>query len=821
MKKIALSLIICFMALSIYAQTDKLQMHIWKNGTSKNYIVSTEIDSITFTKETMTTIFSGQLRLPYEVSYRVGAYKSAANCQVEITIQDGEDVTNSTIANAPKLTYTCTTNDNGVFMLNLPIKNVETGFYIVDFKVVPIDGTPFIHYTDTAGNIVEISGKYVLRSNWESGVNINNVAEYFDGFEYSIGLHPLMFVPDNKNNFPINIAKTTTWTPNLAGWVIEEKEFSEMTATAKISGNIMLAKETDFAIGTYDASIQTITLHGNVAPYDKSFVVLTKDDGYFEFEIPIERKGATPEITWEIDLPSSFLYTHYQPQGDTIGFVEIDGEYTYYNRLRNKHAAWNEIGTYYYQFTPYATPRTWHANLAGWYKKEGYDKSATATGKAYFAKETSYAIGEYVAATNEVITIDVAELDIQLQAPVENDGSFSLTIPMKDAYDEYTLTASISNVDVDDFIHDKEHDKPTTLKGTYVVEKPFKSADAAWNEMGTYYYIFQPDETPLSYTKELVGWQKFDARYANTDKEVSGTIMYAKETGFWKGTYEPYANDKVRVSYNLSGQSFAMVVLTNADGQFTCPTYREFGDQEPAVSAVPVKTEVEDFVHYYHVTSPTPMKIAGEYTHYVTLNDNAWNNRGTAYYKFNPDGSFAEWPTNNLYGWYKQKDAEGKITFKLYAQKAIESAESNNHEADWTVAGAGVMATVTLTRGYETKTFDVLVAGQNITLANVPFAQWVKDGDEFNVQIELTHSSNLSGYSEVKDFRHYPDPAENGSKAIVGKYLGVTFNETESASSGVVEIKKAAKLIFSPSGDAPDGWSNYDWYSILEHTIGE
>ena len=809
------------MALSIYAQTDKLQMHIWKNGTSKNYIVSTEIDSITFTKETMTTIFSGQLRLPYEVSYRVGAYKSAANCQVEITIQDGEDVTNSTIANVPKLTYTCTTNDNGVFMLNLPIKNVETGFYIVDFKVVPIDGTPFIHYTDTAGNIVEISGKYVLRSNWESGVNINNVAEYFDGFEYSIGLHPLMFVPDNKNNYPIDIAKTTTWTPNLAGWVIEEKEFSEMTATAKISGNIMLAKETDFAIGTYDASIQSITLHGNVAPYDKSFVVLTKDDGYFEFEIPIERKGATPEITWEIDLPSSFLYTHYQPQGDTIGFVEIDGEYTYYNRLRNKHAAWNEIGTYYYQFTPYATPRTWHANLAGWYKKEGYDKSATATGKAYFAKETSYAIGEYVAATNEVITIDVAELDIQLQAPVENDGSFSLTIPMKDAYDEYTLTASISNVDVDDFIHYKEHDKPTTLKGTYVVEKPFKSVDAAWNEMGTYYYIFQPDETPLSYTKELVGWQKFDARYANTDKEVSGTIMYAKEIGFWVGTYEAYAKEKVKVSYTLDGNDFVMIVLTDETGKFYCPTYRQFGDQEPAVAAVPLLTEVDDFVHYYHVTSPTLMKVEGSYAHYQTLNANAWNNKGTAYYKFHPTSTPTEW-TDNLLGWYKLPNAEGRATFKLYAQKAFESTTSGAHEADWESAGRGVMATVTLTRGSETKSFDMLVSNNSLNLAGVPFKQEVKDGDSFTVQIELTHSSNLAGYPAYSTFKHFADPAEDKFKTISGKYVGAPFTAIESVvnDNGTVEIKKSAKLLFQPTS-TPDGWSNYDWYSILEHTIGE
>jgi hypothetical protein len=237
-----------------------------------------------------------------------------------------------------------------------------------------------------------------------------------------------------------------------------------------------------------------------------------------------------------------------------------------------------------------------------------------------------------------------------------------------------------------------------------------------------------------------------------------------------------------------------------------------------------MKTEVDDFVHYYHVTSPTQMKIAGNYYHYVSINDNAWNNKGTAYYKFNPDGSPAEWPNNNLIGWYKQKDSEGKVNFKLYAQKAIESTESGNHEADWTAAGAGVMATVTLTRtsgGYESKTFDMLVSGQALAISGVPFMQKVEDGvDNFTVSIVLKHSSSLAGYPEVTDFKHYADPLENAVKSISGKYVGYTFSESEVATSGVVEIKKSAKLLFQPTS-TPDGWSNYDWSSILDHTIDD
>jgi hypothetical protein len=311
----------------------------------------------------------------------------------------------------------------------------------------------------------------------------------------------------------------------------------------------------------------------------------------------------------------------------------------------------------------------------------------------------------------------------------------------------------------------------------------------------------------------------FDATYANKEKNVTGTIMYAKETGFWVGTYEAYANEKVKVNYSLDGKSFVMIVLTDAEGKFTCPTYRQFADQEPAVSAVPLLTEVDDFVHYYHVTSPTPMKVEGSYAHYQTLNANAWNNKGTAYYKFYPTSTPTEW-TDKLLGWYKLPNAEGKATFKLYAQKAFESTTSGSHEADWEAAGKGVMATVTLKRGSETKTFEMLVSTSTLSLSNVPFSQEVKDGDSFTVQIELTHSSDLTGYPAYSTFKHYADPAEDKSTNISGKYAGYYFNETENVvnDNGTVEIKKSAKLLFYPT-TTPDGWSNYNWSAILDHTI--
>ena len=100
--------------------------------------------------------------------------------------------------------------------------------------------------------------------------------------------------------------------------------------------------------------------------------------------------------------------------------------------------------------------------------------------------------------------------------------------------------------------------------------------------------------------------------------------------------------------------------------------------------------------------------------------------------------------------------------------------------------------------------------------------QEVKDVDMFNVQIELTHSSSLPGYPVFSTFKHYADPAEDKVKTISGKYVGALFDETASVSgdNGTVTIEKTAKLTFNPT-TTPDGWGNYNWYTILDHTIND
>ena len=914
-------------------------------------------------------VFTGKLRLPYEVSFHTGAYKAAANCQVEITIQDGEDVAELTAAKAPKYTYGCVTNEAGEFSLNLPIKNLREGFCIVEAKVVPLADAAFVHYTDVTGKSVKVAGAYKLRTDWEAGVNINDVAEVIDGITCSIGECPLKFVPGYNNGIADPVLPAA-WEDNLAGWVFGEKEFASMTATAKLTGSVKLAAETAYGVGTYTTSAQSLKIKGSDVPYNKEFAVLANANGEFALEIPIEQEGTTPASSWTVELiqPTSIAFTHYTELNKSI--VIKEGTYSEYKKVRSIEAEWNELGdfyysfaptgtvdtyvtnlagwvlkdgydatntvtakffvtyekeyavgdykgaegrrasvsvvypdetltfvapvaadgtfsvavpvkdqysaytaddfkliddendafvhytkkgqknlsgkytvpagynfetkdadwnnkwTFYYKFAPTATVETFHDKLAGWFKKEGFEKSATAKGKAYFAKEKSYGIGEYAAAANEVVTVTVPYpgAPAELQVPVKADGSFSVAVPLKDVYDEYDLTVSAASVEVDDFVHYKAHGKTQTLEGTYAAGDPLKTVDAAWNDMGTYYFTFTPKNTVETYTKYLAGWQKFDAKYSNTDKDITGSIMLPIENGFWVGAYAPYANEKVELSYTLAGapSPFKMVVLTDADGAFTCTSYREFGDQEPAVSVKLCKAEVDDYVHYYHVTSPSTMKVEGTYSNPVVVNDKAWNIKGVSYYKFTPKSiaSTPEWPEHNLLGWYKLNDAEGKATFKLYAQKAFETSTPGNHEADWEAAGSGVMATVTLSRPGDSKTFNLLVSGDKLSLNNVPFMQKVEEGDPFSVSISLVHSSTMSGYPKYSNFKHYPDQSLDSYKTITGTFTGVAFNESWNVSSGTVEIKKSAKMKFNPEGSV-DGWALYNWNSIINDNYDE
>lgn len=911
-------------------------------------------------------IFSGTLMLPYEVSFRTGAYKKAANCKVEITIQDGEDIAEVGPASAQKFTYGTTTNTNGEFSVNLPIKNLRQGFQIVDAVVVPTAEAAFTHYVDITGKSVKVSGAYRLREPVIG--NVLNVApvvtEVIEGIECSIGEVPLVFEPGYVNGIVAG-TEPPAWTKNLAGWVFGESAFKDLHGKATLTGSVALAKETAFGVGAYEKSMQTVIIEGSVAPYDKEFEVLTNADGTFAFDIPVEQDGTDPNGSFTVTLvqPTTIAFTHYKDLTNTIVIKEgmyneafqlrsadadkkqlgdfyyifapttapstyvdnlagwfkaydndqiytdtktitakvfiakektfavgeyvgaaghrvevtvnygapilggssstfdlvapvaADGtftvtipvksntsEYTADNfkliddkvedfkhyakggKVRNltgnysekykfedkKEGEWNNKYTFYYTFAPSAPVTSYHADLAGWYKKDGFEAMLSASGKAYIGVEKSFGIGKFEPATDEVITVTVAELGgAQLQVPVASDGTFTVSIPAKFATDEYTLSASTgAAAEIDDFIHYRAEGKKMALTGKYQPEPAVKAMDAKWNDMGTYYFKFNNTGTSVAptYTKDLAGWLVVPATFTNTDAEATGTIKIAAESGFWKGTFDAYANKRVEVSYTLNGKAITQVVLTDQDGNFTCTAYREFSDDKPNVAVKPLDiNDIKDFKHYYHVTSPAVMNVEGDYVPYIIdkAPAAAWNVTGTHYYKFTPNSAPEDW-TNNLVGWYVVPQKKGTANFALYAQKAYLTTAATNHEAKWTNAGA-VKAEVTVNG----ETFDMAVSGRNLNFS-MPTATEIEVGTtSMNVTIRLENETTNN-----TPFTYYEDPSKANSTIIYGNYVSadnVTSEPITAESGNKFELKKSAKLSFSPNLPSPTGWGAYSW----------
>ena len=571
-----------------------------------------------------TAVYSGTLLLPYEVSYRTGAYKPAAACNVEITIKDGEDVEEVGYSDAPEFTYGCTTNENGAFSLNLPIKNLRDGFYVVDAMIVPLGEEKFTHYVDVTGKSIELSGVYKLREELLLNSAIKNIVE---GVECAIGTRTLKFIPNYTNGIT-NPILPQAWSDNLAGWVFGEQQFAAMNATAKLSGTVKLAQETAFAIGSYTTSAQTVQITGPY-PYDKQLEVLVNADGTFELEIPIENENTTIS-GWNVTLnqPASIAFTHYA--SPTKSIVIKEGSYNLYKKIRSQEADWNQLGDFYYKFTPAYSIDTWSSYLAGWVIKEGYDATATINGSIYLAEESGYLAGRYEGAVGRraQVTIVYSEGNETFVAPIQAEGVLNLTIPAKNATSKYTYSFELLDVKNEEFKHYTKNGSEL-LEGEYGLYKTDKSSTAEWNTLGAKYYKFTPTSSATNWSDNLIGWyvvpqQKDVARFQLYAQKAYETPKSMFHEAKWTKA------DKVKATVTVNGTDFDMPV----SGQslfFNLPVDFIIKD---GVTGLTISVALEDetagstqFTHYPNPYSDDKEVLLGNYKsedniyyEYVTAN---------------------------------------------------------------------------------------------------------------------------------------------------------------------------------------------------------
>lgn len=727
-------------------------------------------------------VFSGSLLLPYEVSYRTGAYKQAANCKVEITIQDGEDVEQLGAANAEKFTYGTTTNANGEFAVNLPIKNLSKGFYIVEAVVLPTADVAFTHYTDISGKSVKVEGAYRLREPLSGNVLsvASRIEDIIDGIECAIGEVPLVFEPGYVNGI-VTGTEPAAWTTDLAGWVFGESAFRNLQARATLTGSVALAKETAFGVGTYDKSMQTVRITGSSSPYDRSFEVLTQSDGSFAFEIPVAQEGVNPGVSFSIELvqPTSVAFTHYKDLTSTV--VLKEGSYTEAYALRTADADWNELGDRYYLFVPATVPSTYTTALAGWFKAYDNDQIYTATqtitAKVYIAKETAYAVGGYAGASGHRVavtvnygtTINGSTTSVDLVAPVNSNGTLTLTIPAKNANAIYEAD-NFALVDrrVENFTHYKKGSKTATLNGQYNLAYMFENKEGDWNNKYTLYYRFTPTGVVDSYHTNLAGWYLKDGYTALLT--ASGKAYIAVEKSFGVGAYQAAADEIITV--HVAELSADLQVPVSAAGVFTVSIPAKFSTDEYTLSATTsTSAEIDDFIHYR--AEGKKMALTGTYQPEMAVRatDSKWNDMGTYYFKFNNSGaSMASTYTKYLAGWvvvpttFTNTDVEATGSIRLAAETGFwkgtyDAYAKKRVEVSYTLNGTTIR--------------QVVLTDEDGTFTCKTYREFSDDAPTLSV-------SPLD-IENITDFKHYYHITSPTVMNVTGYYTHYTTDRTATA----------------------------------------
>lgn len=561
-----------------------------------------------------TAVFTGKLLLPYEVSFRTGAYKPAADCTVEITIQDGEDLEEKK-ADAEKFTYGCTTDANGVFSVNLPIKNLRKGFEIKDVTVVPMYDKAFVHYTDVTGKSVKLAGVYKLRN----AMAINNrIEEIIEGVECAIGTSPLKFIPGYTNGITDPVTPPT-WSNDLAGWVFGGPDFADMTATAKLTGTIHLAKEDAFAKGSYTTSAQTIQIVGP-APYN-TLEVLVNADGTFELEIPVKNEHTIINDWQVIFNPEAIAFTHHV--SPTKSIVIKEGFYYEYKKLRAEEAEWYQLGDYYYKFVPTSTIETWSSDLAGWVLKEGYNEKVIINASAYLAEETGFLTGKYNVAygCRAEVTINYPEGPTVFVAPFKADGSLDLTVPIKSTMNKYAVGAfKLLDYEVEEFKHYLK-DEVELVAGYYAHDKTVKPADAEWNVLGARYYKFVPTSSVEDWSDNLIGWYVISDKKDNAQFKLYAQKAYETATPIHEAKW--MNADKVKATVHLYELDYDKIAefdmpVVGRNLYFTLPTPYMIED---GVTTYMVTIELEEeidnttqFIHYPNPYDNAQTTLVGNYS---------------------------------------------------------------------------------------------------------------------------------------------------------------------------------------------------------------
>lgn len=751
---------------------------------------------------------SGYAKFAEETGYMEGAMNLGANKIIPVQI-DGDPI------------YVVT-NNSGKFEVEVYLKD-EGGtpaLAIPAAVAYDIAVENFVHYKNAEGQTEKLTGTYHGDRITQKDAQWNDFGTIYYTFT------PTVNIPANWN----------TEVKYISGW--RYKQDYELTKT--VTGYVKLAKETAFLKGNYQADKDvnvTIRLNNDV---NLTFVTKSDANGKVTFTVPVEKETDEPNVAvlnLDLGAGNGFDYDEFLHYADGKGKTAVlKGKYDGH-QVKADDAAWNDLGTIYYKFTPNAgnKPANWDTEVkftAGWFYKKDYNINKTVTGYVKLAKETAFLKGSYQTEANIPVKIKVNnDNDLVFVAPTDADGKFTITVPFKQANDEHVVAVQNlgagNGFSYKEFIHYKDaNGKTEKVEGRYDGTQ-IKGATDEWNaagttySAGTIYYTFNPT-TPANvekwntYAKYIADWVINDGY--NVAKTVTGSVKLAKETGFLKGNYQDGQNIPVKIHVDLNddmnvddGEVFA--ACSNAQGVFSIPVNlkNDDDDHDVAILALSGINGGFEFKQFDHYTDATKIKkLDGKYNGEQVKEPNSkWNEAGTIYYNFTPTADVpTNWNTHVKFiaGWRYKQDYNVSKTVKGQVKMA---QETGFLKGDFNKSAKDIPVKFYLDfNGNGTMQDDEIFVAATDADGKFSIPVFVeKEEDKPTIQPSLTAI-------QYKEFTHYVD-GKGKTTTLTGDYDGEQIKkdaEEEWNPAGTEYDAGTIYYKFTPTANVPANWASHIQY---------
>lgn len=701
--------------------------------------------------------------------YKIVNAKPAAGRKVFVEIPFAQY---SAAAAAGNKIFETVTDENGVFTITVPTKStgVNGNIRLEEFTAV------YQEYVKMGSD-----GKPIFKStlySYDTPAGLTNISLKPGAFKF----------PDNND---------ISYTPHA----LDMEDFDE---NVTIAGSINLAYETGFRKGAFksasNANVEfeiaytgmtnpltfgtTTDANGN---YKITLPMRTLSEGFTINSIKVLGIGENEFKHWISDTIAEpqIVKGAYQLAGITAGapivFSDVIDGITY------DLGAKNLIFTPYYNagITNIPEPENWSKDLIGWSAGRGdlgfnetYDKNAKLTGKVYMPYLKAYGEADYKNEKQTIIlTGTAAPYDKGLVVITEQDGSFSVDLPVKD---ENPITFTVKLEKEDQPFEFKGSKKNVVLyDGKYNSNTKIKEEGTEWYELGDFFFKYAPNgsNTPDEWNADLIGWYR-DPVYKkiNPDKTIKGQFLFAVEESYGVGKYSPLpfiVTISVDDDGNPATPNRSIAIKPDANGfiSFDLPLKDEL--DQPDITVSTANFPSNEYVHYTEFGKTDSRLVSDKYTLYKYVYDKKdpeWNEKiGTRYYKFAQATDEDDLPSTfhkNLAGWFIMCDGTDHTPYAASVRasgKAKLAYETGFLAGDWKAA-QGQVVNVTV----DGTDVEILTDQQGNFKLDVPIK---KEGFKATLGVSTTKKI------KVDNFKHYVDATS--TQLLSGEYSGESVKDDE------------------------------------------